>query len=75
MKKNIDYLYGWLQGTMIYMFMHYGDEMILKQVIVGLNSSVLRSEIEQSIGNKCEVEIFKVRKDYCEFKMVRDENF
>ena len=56
-------------------FMDYSDELILKQVIAGLNSSVLRSEIEQMISGKCEVEIFKVRKDYCEFKMVRDENF
>ena len=44
-------------------------------MIVGLNSSVLRSEIEQLIGRKYDVEIFKVRKDYCEFKSVRDENY
>ena len=56
-------------------FMEYSGEMILKQVIVGLNSSVLRPEIEQLINSKYEVEIFKVRKDNCEFKLVRDEYY
>ena len=56
-------------------FIDYGDEMMLKQAIVGLNSSVLRSDIEKLIGSKSEVEIFKVREDYREFKMVRDENY
>ena len=56
-------------------FLDYGDEIALKQVVVGLNSSILRAEIEQLIGSKNEVEIFKVRKDYREFKLVRDENY
>ena len=56
-------------------FWDYGDEIALKQVIIGLNSSILRSEIEPLIGSKNEVEVFKVRKDYREFKLVRDENY
>ena len=56
-------------------FWDYGDEIALKQVIIGLNSSILRSEIEPLVGSNNEVEVFKVRKDYREFKLVRDENY
>ena len=56
-------------------FWDYGDEITLKQVILGLNSSVLRSKMEKLTCSKTEVEVFKVREDYSEFKMVRDENY
>ena len=56
-------------------FFDYCDEMMLQQIIVGLNSSVSRSEIEQLLNDTCGVDIFKVRKDYREFKLVCDENY
>ena len=49
--------------------------MMLQQVIVGLNSSVSRFEIEQPLNGTCEVDIFKVRNDYREFNLVCDEYY
>ena len=55
-------------------FRKFSDEFTLKEVLTGVRSQIKRCQIEEAIGNELAgaVEIFKVREDYSNFKMVRD---
>ncbi len=53
----------------------FSDELTLKEVIVGVRSSVTRTQIEDALGEIAgSVEIFKVCEDFRKFAVVRDEN-
>ena len=56
-------------------FYEFSDNLKLNEVIVGSHSHVTRAIIEKSLGDLASsVQIFKVREDYREYAMVRDEN-
>ena len=55
-------------------FAAFSDQLELKEVIVGLRCSVTRAEVTALLGQMADgVDIFKVREDFCEFSMARDE--
>ncbi len=55
-------------------FAAFSDELELKEVIVGVRSWVTRAEVAARLGRLTNnVDIFKVREDFREFSMVRDE--
>ena len=57
-------------------FCEFSDNLKLKEVIVGSYSHVTRAIVERSLGDMASsVQIFKVREDYREYAMVRDENY
>ena len=55
-------------------FCEFSDNLKLKEVIVGSHSHVTRAIVEKSLGDLASsLQIFKVREDYREYAMVRDE--
>lgn len=53
----------------------YSDELILKQVIVGDQSSLTRAEISDALGDlSANVEAFKARAGFKKFEVVRQQN-
>lgn len=71
LNEEIDGLYHF-NGLIFYEF---SDNLQLKEVIVGSHSHVTRAIVDKSLGDMASsVQIFKVREDYREYAMVRDEN-
>lgn len=53
----------------------FSDKLILKQIIVGSNSDITRTNINKVLGDDInEVEIFKVRPAFNSFRIVRNKN-
>lgn len=56
-------------------FKEFNDDMVLKEVQVGFNSLVTRSQLSDALGDFSEnVNCFKVRPAFGSFRMVRNEN-
>ena len=71
LNEEIDGLYHF-NGLIFYKF---SDNLKLNEVIVGSHSHITRAIVEKSLEDMASsVQIFKVREDYREYAMVRDEN-
>lgn len=50
----------------------FSKEMILKQVIIGVKSSITKKNVKDAFGDE-KIEIFRVKSDFKSFSMVRDQ--